>query len=175
MTEQKSEELSYWRVRARELSIDEFAEEYRCPFLLRSPPPAGRGPGADFDDLAFKTDVADVELVSSRPSARPTEASRVIPIVKSDRNPFTGQISVGRAKNCDIILRDGSVSKNHAYFRVVNGATAELVDTQSQNCTRVNASPIKPVVPVEVVSGDTIIFGSVLTRFLDARALYRLL
>ncbi len=171
-----SEDITYWRGLVRELTFEEFIEEYPYPFLLRKrmTRTLNRGQPGDFDDLAFKTDVVDLEVVPSRSVGRMTGA-KVVAVVKSDRNPFAGQISVGRAKNCDIILRDASVSKNHAYFTGVERSSAELIDTDSQNCTRVNSKPIKPREPTRVESGDTIIFGSVITQFLDAAGLHRLL
>jgi hypothetical protein len=44
----------------------------------------------------------------------------VLPLRKSTRNPF-GELIVGRAATCDIVLLDRSVSKVHAYMREPRG------------------------------------------------------
>jgi hypothetical protein len=172
--------ITYYRELKHAMSSDEFAEDFPYPFLLRRRTSQTlvhqQMPVASdwSDELEYNTDVIDVDQIPRRSVGRITGA-KIVPIVKSDRNPFSGQISVGRAKNCDIILRDASVSKHHAYFRVIDAATAELVDMGSQNKTTINAEPIKSNTPVTVVSGDNIAFGSVIGVFVDATRLYQLL
>ncbi len=38
-------------------------------------------------------------------------------IAKSEDSPYSDRFSVGRARNCDIVLRYASISKLHAHFR----------------------------------------------------------
>lgn len=175
-------DISEWREIARSLSRREFVEEYPHPFLLRkrltrTAPVMGteQHPTSDWaDPMQFNTDVVDVDQVPTRSVGR-IAGSKIVPVLKTDRNPFSGQISVGRAKNCDIILRDQTVSKHHAYFRVLGPSSAEVVDMSSQNTTRVNGAPVVPGQPHPVESGDTITFGGVACLFLDANGLYRML
>ena len=42
--------------------------------------------------------------------------ARLLPLIKSGRNPYENFVFVGRSSTCDIILRDASVSKAHAVF-----------------------------------------------------------
>jgi hypothetical protein len=98
----------------------------------------------------------------------------IIPIVKAEGNPYPERISVGRARNCDIVFRDASISKLHAHFRVLGGDVTrlEVVDHGSHNGTRVNGQRIAPSTPTPVQSGTAIVFGRLSTKILDAGALH---
>jgi hypothetical protein len=54
------------------------------------------------------------------------------------------RISLGRARNCDIVLRDPSVSKLHAHFRVKDDGKFDLVDRLSENGTEINGARLLP-------------------------------
>jgi hypothetical protein len=175
------QDIAYWRGLKRATTREEFAEDHTHPFLLRKrmahTSPVQAAPQDDGDwggELQYNTDVVDMEQLPTRSAGR-MAGGKVVPVVKSERDPFSGQISVGRAMNCDIILRDSTVSKHHAYFQVLDASSAEVVDTDSHNTTRVNGKPIAPRVATRVVTGDTISFGGVVCLFLDAHALHRML
>jgi hypothetical protein len=124
-------------------------------------------------DVGFSTQVVDP--VSLRRSTRTrTQHLEVLPVVKAPGNPYPDRVSVGRARNCDLVMRDPSVSKLHAHFRI-GGGKLELVDIDSQNGTRVNGRQLAPHQPAVVASGDTILFGSVAAKLMDAATLYDLL
>src|SRR4051794_37458393 len=57
----------------------------------------------------------------------------IIEIVKAHGNPYPDRISIGRARNCDVVIRDPSVSKLHGHFRVTERRTLELIDPGSHN------------------------------------------
>jgi FHA domain-containing protein len=121
--------------------------------------------------VAFTTRVA-------RPPARPALAdqapTRLVAIAKAPGNPYPERIAVGRARNCDVVLRDPSVSKLHAHF-TVDVAPLQLVDVGSHNGTRVNGRALSPARQVALVAGDVIAFGDVGARLVDATLLYDLL
>ena len=75
----------------------------------------------------------------ARLNSREAERYRVFALVKGSRNPWPERISIGRARNNDVVLPDQSVSKLHAHF-VPNpaGGPMALVDAGSRNGTRVN-------------------------------------
>jgi hypothetical protein len=98
-----------------------------------------------------------------------------IEVVKAPGNPYPDRISIGRARNCDIVLRDPSVSKLHAHARPKAGQTLSLVDVGSHNGTRVNGQRLEPNEPRDVGPGDLIVFGGLAGRLSDAAALYEFL
>jgi hypothetical protein len=131
---------------------------------------------ASFDQevVGFSTRVVDHAAAKRLSHARATPHVEVLEIVKAPGNPYPDRVSVGRARNCDVCLRDPSVSKLHAHFRVAPGVL-ELVDIDSQNGTRVNGRTLPAHQPQAVGPGDIILFGNVNTRLVNAGALYDLL
>jgi hypothetical protein len=132
--------------------------------------------------LAAKTEVQPIVFVTAvmpqaarKGAASPRIARELLPLRKGPTNPFRDRISVGRAKNCDVVLRDASVSKLHAHFHVAGGAALHLVDLDSQNGTYVNGIVLAPHVRARIAPGDQIAFGDVGARIVDAGALYELL
>jgi hypothetical protein len=124
-------------------------------------------------DVGFSTQVVD-PVSLKRSTVRRPQNLEVLPVVKAPGNPYPDRVSVGRARNCDIVMRDPSVSKLHAHFRVGAGKL-ELVDIDSQNGTRINGRALAPHQPAQVSNGDTVLFGSVACKLVDAAALYDLL
>jgi hypothetical protein len=105
--------------------------------------------------------------------SRVDHIDEVLPIAKAPGNPYPERISVGRARNCDVVLRDGSVSKLHAHF-YVEGEALDLVDLESQNGTRVNGRTLAPHQRERILLADQIEFGAVHATVADAAALYEL-
>lgn len=128
----------------------------------------------DQEQVGFSTRILDPAAARRAAQKGASANIEVIPVVKSPANPYPDRVSVGRARNCDVVMRDPSVSKLHAHFRI-GGPKLELVDIDSQNGTRVNGKPIPPHQPVVVSFGDSIWFGTVTCRLVDASALYDLL
>ena len=120
--------------------------------------------------MGFRTEIVRVASIP-----RPTAPLAVHPLVKAEGNPYPDRISVGRARNCDIVLRAPSVSKLHAHFQVRRAGDYDLVDLGSHNGSRVNGARIAPQVPEPVASGDVVQFGDVAVQLVDASGLYPLL
>ncbi len=74
---------------------------------------------------------------------------------------FMGRISIGRARNKDIVLRHSSVSKFHAWFEIDPSDEIYLCDAGSTNLTHVNGQPVEARVRTPVAPGDAIRFGAV--------------
>jgi hypothetical protein len=131
--------------------------------------------GALYDEepVGFSTRVID-PISAKRMSSSKSADLEVFEVIKAAGNPYPDRVSVGRARNCDLVMRDPSVSKLHAHFRMSPGKM-ELVDIDSQNGTRVNGRSLAPHQPLTVEAGDAIMFGNVSTRLVDAHALYDLL
>jgi hypothetical protein len=126
--------------------------------------------GPDSQPFAFRT-------VAASPSAHrkpppPGPATEVFEIAKAPGNPYPDQISVGRTRNCDVVLRSPSVSKLHAHFRHNPDGRLMLVDHGSQNGTRVNGRLLVENQPQPLSIGDSIQFGRLTTTLLDAAHLF---
>jgi pSer/pThr/pTyr-binding forkhead associated (FHA) protein len=72
-------------------------------------------------------------------------------------------IHVGRGLACDLHLDDGSVSRRHAIV-VQRGPGVRILDDRSANGTIVNG---KRVSQAELNSGDVIVLGRVVLRYLE--------
>jgi hypothetical protein len=85
--------------------------------------------------------------------------------------PFLLRISVGRARNNDIVLRHESVSKFHAWFECDDDGCFYLGDAKSTNGTLVSGVTVtRDLLPVE--DGDELRFGSVSTILVTAATLW---
>jgi FHA domain-containing protein len=157
-------------VLARFSTRDEFISKVKDSFLVITNP-------LDEQDLVgFSTQVLDLAAArrAAPPRPKPPSDLEVHPIVKAAGNPYPDRVSIGRARNCDVVLRNPSVSKLHAHFRV-DQPKLELVDIDSQNGTRVNGRPSPPHQPVVVTPGDILMFGTVTCKLVDAGGLHDLL
>jgi hypothetical protein len=96
-----------------------------------------------------------------------------IPIAKNADNPFQAHISIGRARNCDIVVRHRTVSKLHARFRL-EGPALLLIDAESQNGTFLNGRRLVPNEANPVLYGAQLLFGSVPAKISHADAVYDL-
>jgi hypothetical protein len=74
---------------------------------------------------------------------------------------FIERISVGRARNNDIVVRHESVSKFHAWFRRDEDDVWYAGDAPSRNGTRVNGAALAGGKPARLGAGDVVCFGSV--------------
>jgi hypothetical protein len=87
------------------------------------------------------------------------------PILRSVRRPSTGRdrVTVGRGPDNDVVISDDSVSKLHAYFRVMDGRLGlALSDAGSTNGTWVGERRLSPSgEPREVAPGTRIRFARV--------------
>jgi hypothetical protein len=138
------------------MTRERFIERMPHPFLLITERPIDAEAG-----FATLTD-----------EKRPTRSHvEILEVVKAAGNPYPDRISLGRARNCDVVLKDPSVSKLHAHF-LKNGF--ELVDLGSQNGTCVNGHPLLKDRPNPLRYGDVILFGSQAAKFVDAALLYDL-
>lgn len=157
-------EVSELTAQAQELGRDAFVARYPHLFLLyeeqRTIPPG-----------QFSTKVV------SRKDAfrRPAGVLRVLPLVKAPTNPYSDRISIGRARNCDVVLRDPSVSKLHAHVRREPNGSWVIIDLDSHNGTAVADVPILPSRPEPLRPGDTATFGGVTVRVVDSDQLYTML
>jgi pSer/pThr/pTyr-binding forkhead associated (FHA) protein len=70
-------------------------------------------------------------------------------------------LTIGRLPECNIVLADPNVSRNHAEIRP-RGAGYVVVDLGSTNGTKINGAR---VAEKELVDGDLLMFGNTQMRF----------
>ena len=151
---------------ANEHGKEEFAARFPHLFLVFHEEPSGISP------LQFSTQVVSKREAAARKNSG---VLRVLSVVKAPQNPYSDRISVGRARNCDVVLRDPSVSKLHAHVRKEPNGTWVIIDLDSHNGTAVAGVPILPSRPENLRSGDLVTFGGVTVRVVDAAYLHGLL
>jgi hypothetical protein len=96
----------------------------------------------------------------------------ILPVLKAVGNAFQERISVGRAPNCDIIIRDASVSKLHGYFSAVTRDSVIYTDARSSNSTYIDGVTVQPGAPVEIRALGLIALGRVRLQLVSAAELY---
>jgi hypothetical protein len=106
----------------------------------------------------------------------------LLEIKKHAVNAWSDWVSVGRAKNNDIVLTHSSVSKLHARIHTEQAqpeGDAEvhhlLTDTGSSLGTSVSGKLLESNTPRVLSPGDRIVFGEVECYFLDPPGLHRFL
>ncbi|MGE0710966.1 MAG: FHA domain-containing protein [Planctomycetota bacterium] len=93
--------------------------------------------------------------------------NRVVPVRKSERNPFAGLITIGRARNNDLRLRSARISKMHGWLSCGPDGGWRIKDHDSTNGTFVNGERAEKGAEVPVRSGDELCLGDVEALFLD--------
>jgi hypothetical protein len=167
----------------------QFEAMYPWAFLVSA---RSRGTG-DYTPLAKATEFRTLtheRALSAPPASAPPGASnsitpagttagstssdeRVIAVLqKAAGNPFPDRISVGRANNCDVVIRDPSVSKLHGHFRDVTPDSAIFTDARSSNGTKIDGNPVEPGVGILVHSQAIIVLGRVRLTLMTASEVY---
>ena len=152
---------------ARTLARDAFVASHPGCFLVKRPKPAAqqkpKSPGFGFATAGVKVDFD--------PSAAEWQ---VLPVTKRPRNPFPQRITVGRATNCDLVLRVPSVSKVHAHIVCEAGGPHYLQDNRPSNATFLNNERLAPGESRALRIGDLVRFGPLEFEFVDAARLHEI-
>lgn len=116
-------------------------------------------------------------LEAARHMARMSEAvhpdARIEWLKKSERNPFGALITLGRAKNNDIIVDHPTVSKVHVIFTQTGKGEWSVSDERSSNGTFLNGVKLEPSVKRAVSDGDSLRLGpDVIARFFEQGSLW---
>ncbi len=160
--------LEYYVSAWRRLSASAFAENFPNSMLVLSAEADHEVLGVEDSGSWQSFHTAAHSINDLRPIPEIIGAERpVLAICKQAENPWHDLVSVGRARNNDIVLRDDSVSKLHAHFRV-EGERVFIVDTGSRNGTHRNGVPLTPESEVELHTGDVLRIGRVEGSFYAA-------
>lgn len=146
---------------AHRFTREEFVSAYPWPFLvgetsLYVPRTAMRtlvnAPALRGNDTVLPVGPADDETTPS--------AHLLVMAIRKRQDMFPEMITVGRTANHDIVINDATVSKFHAFFRVID-ERLEVVDAGSRNGTKVMGRALAPRQPAVVGVGTRIRFGTV--------------
>jgi hypothetical protein len=85
---------------------------------------------------------------------------------------FSERVTVGRARNSDVVLRHASVSKFHAWFSRDEQNAYFISDASSHNGTWRNGVALRGGESARVASGDLLRFGTVEATYCDAATLH---
>jgi hypothetical protein len=132
-------------------------------------------PLKDHLDRAARKLLEQTEHGDAEPAAPVAETYGALEFLrKTDRNPFSAMIIVGRAGNSDVCIQHTTVSKVHAYLRQgQSGSGWTIADYGSTNGTFLNGQRLKRE-PVPLPDGATVDFGhEIRARFFSPEALYR--
>ena len=146
----------------RTLGAAEFEETHRASVLLVDKCEFDNEPG----NVAFET----VALTTRDDFG--AQGYIAFPIVKNAHNPWPDRISIGRARNCDVVVRHASVSKLHAHF-IFDGADLLFADAKSTNGCKVNDRRIEPGERVPLSCGDVLSIGLITATFYTPQGLFR--
>jgi hypothetical protein len=145
--------------------------------LIRKREPAGEASRSGSDQLisGYSEDTLLAHLDGSMryPSVLGTDFE-VYPLLKKPGAPFADMITVGRTSNNDVVLKDVTVSRFHAYFRERNGQWI-VCDAGSKNGTHLRGSLMAARKELPVSSGDAVRIGDIVTTFYTAGDLFDVL
>lgn len=152
-----------------------FAKRYRHPFLFKRSARVQEEQVSPQTDrvMAFQTEQLQLDahglFVDSGAFA---SGDWVWPVRKREGNPFPDRISVGRATNCDVVMRFAHVSKHHAHligeqgeWKVVDQGSANGTEVDGKRLIKGQASPLR--------FGQSLRIGALALTFLDAEGLCR--
>jgi hypothetical protein len=133
------------------------------------------------DALGFGTTTMSAKALLSKTAERDLRALLqlgphfAVPLRKRPADAaFSERISIGRARNNDIVLRQADVSKFHAWLECDEEGQFYLSDARSKNATTLNGQPLaRALEPLR--HGDDITFGSVHAVYTLAAAVWELL
>ena len=142
------------------LGREQFLEAYTNAFLLENYLAPSSTSKLGRVETISELDVDDLLSLSESGEDETLLQTRVIPLMKRDKNSSERMIFVGRSAENDIVLLNKMVSKLHAYFCEVPGSQVmQLVDMNSTNGTFINGAKVSPSVKTSLKDEDVISFG----------------
>ena len=153
--------------KARALSAEAFRQLHPHYFLYKHSKQV-RDTGQSEQDIDYATRTLSL-------SFDPLPAlSQLVEVRKNPHNPFPDRITIGRATNCDVVLRLGFVSKVHAHL-LIEGDKLTLRDNKASNFTFHNHRRMEAGSSRLIQLGDILSFGALDLELVDATRLYEIL
>jgi hypothetical protein len=163
-----------WREFLGGVTRPQFIARYPHAFLVWAPQLSSDA----ISHIASERPSSQTEVQGSPPrqslhaALEPDDEVLVIPLVKAAGEPFLDRISIGRGPNCDIVLRDPSVSKLHGHFHDVTSESAVFTDANSSNGTRLDGAAVAAGAAVEVKTLSYLTFGRIRVQLLSSADVY---
>jgi hypothetical protein len=157
-----------WRREARGRELDAFVATF--PWLVLVGEVALNAPRRPTRTLADPRQASLDTLPPPGPDGARPEI--VVQPIRKHSGVFDDMITVGRTSNHDVVLRDVTVSKFHAWFKAEADGIF-LTDVGSHNGSRVDDFPCAPRHAVRVRASARIRFGAVELTLVDAEGLWR--
>lgn len=133
-----------------------------CGVVPKMLPAGGQGVGT----MDFKVKHDEQELQHSR-----ALVERIFMLRSSDRG-FRGDVVIGRDRECDVMIADFPVSRQHCRFIPPRSASADatwhIEDLGSSNGTSVNHRKLEPGEPKALKNGDKVMLGRFGFRFFES-------
>lgn len=164
--------LEEWRRTRANTKREDFIALHPYAFLISASGAAGAAankPMPVVKPTEFRT-VTHKEYAAKAESN--LELPLILPLRKGEGRPFPERISVGRATNCDVVIRDASISKLHGHFRDVTAESAFFTDAKSSNGTRLDGTLVPPGVATEIRRNMLLSFGRVQLMFMSPSDVY---
>jgi hypothetical protein len=161
------EEVTEYLRKARALAADAFRQLYPHYFLYKHAKRV-RDPEQAEPDIDYATRTLSLNF-DPLPGL-----AQLVEVKKNPENPFPDRITIGRATNCDVVIRLAFVSKVHAHL-IIEGAKLTLRDNKASNFTFHNHRRIEPGSSRAVQLGDVLSFGALDLELVDAARLYEIL
>lgn len=152
---------------ALDLGRDHFIVAYDHPFLVKHPKKGVRAKGDQEFDYATRTVSFNEDPLAGE--------MQIVPVRKNPDNPFPDRLTIGRAPNCDIVLRLAFISKVHAHLFMQPGGKLVLRDNKASNGTFVNHRRLDEGGSCNVELGDMLSLGFLDLELVDASRLFDIL
>jgi hypothetical protein len=163
------ESVAVYLEKAKSVSQLAFIELFPHYFLLKhAKRKTSLGPSPT-PEFGFATTTADVNYDPI------PDVFQVACIKKKPGNPFPDRLTLGRATNCDVVLRLPFVSKVHAHLLIEPDGNLTLRDNNALKGTAHNYRKLEPGSSREVQPGDILSFGSLDLELADAARFYTVL
>jgi FHA domain len=163
------EAVAVYLEKAKSNSMLAFSELFPHYFLLKRPKKKTSVGPSPTPEFGFATTQADVDYDPI------PEIFQVACIKKKAGNPFPDRLTLGRATNCDVVLRLPFVSKVHAHLMIEPDGNLTLRDNNALKGTAHNYRKLEPGSSREVQPGDMLSFGSLNLELVDAAQFYSIL